>query len=143
MFDEADKVKSHDMVELLEELTLSTEPPSSGTQDLHNERLAVDLHGKARPADRSRCSDDGLVAVHLVRVSPREFTLELASPLAVGDHYVLSFDPDELDFESADHSMMRCTACAERPDSGSYRAVMRPFVDIGLRRVLSGKQRSP
>jgi len=139
MLDEQSNASSDDLIELLEELTLTTAARPQGSNVLHDERLSVDLRGTAQPADRSRRDDTASLSVHLVRVAPREFTIESTSPLAVGDHYVLSFDPDELEFGSRDAATMRCCACAELDsDAAGYRGVLRPFVDIDLRRALSG-----
>tara|TARA_R110002072_G_scaffold41023_3_gene115691 strand:- start:15331 stop:15762 length:432 start_codon:yes stop_codon:yes gene_type:complete len=140
MFDDAKEVKSEDMVELLEELTLTAKPLAEGAAALREDHLSVDLRGKARPADRSRCRGQHAFDARLVRIAPREFTITVAEPLLVGDHYVLSFEQDELAFACDDHAMMRCTGCAESNEStDSYRATLRPFADINLRQVLTRK----
>jgi len=142
MFDEPNQQKRENMVELLEELTLSAASQPESASMLRDERLSVDVQGKVRSADRSRFVGDEGAAARLVRIAAREFVMELAGPLAVGDHYVLSFDPEQLAFENADHAIMRCTACSEiGPESDGYRSVLRPYIDINLRRVLSGKKR--
>lgn len=141
MFDEPKQAKREDMVELLEELTLSTEPHTGGSSVLRDEHLAVDLRGHARLADRSRRRGEDPWAAHLVRIAPREFTITASEPLLVGDHYVLSFDSKDLMFASEDQAIMRCTGCAELSEpADTYRATLRPFVDIDLRRVLSGSK---
>ncbi len=142
MFEDPKEPKSEDMVELLEELTLSTEPQADVAALLQDDHLSVDLRGEFRLADRSRRAG-GPIDARLIRIAPREFTLTSSEPMFVGDHYVVSFDPDELAFESADHSVMRCTGCVESQDSPeTYRATLRPFVDIDLRRALGGSSRT-
>ena len=98
------------------------------------------MSGRLVSADRSARGTEP-TSIQLVGISATELLIELSEPLAVGSTFVVAFAEDEVRLASPAQSTVRCTACLEHTapsvhDSGTYRACLRPFVPLELRRVL-------